>query len=100
MFYPLTHDYERDVTTGIEDFNKRLRRPLGLKAVVSASWELLGSWGSSNETLKAEIVITPKTPVRAGYDFDQFDELVDRGRLAARDRIEAVVELVDNMLHV
>lgn len=96
---PLDGDSLQDITSGFESFREKLRKPLGLKSVLGASWELLGSWGSIKDTSGAEVVITPSTPARAGYDFDQFETLVDCGRRAAEERIEAIAELVQNTLH-
>lgn len=95
---PLNHVSENDIASGLQQINARLRRPLGLKSVLSASWELLGSWGSSRETENAEVVITPQTPARAGYDFDRYDELVECGRQATRPRIDSIKELIEQML--
>ena len=96
---PLTEDSHHETTAGFNRIGHRLRKLLGLKSVLGASWELLGSWGSANEAVRADVVITPQTPTRAGYDFDQFDLLVECGRKTARERIEAITELVDNTLH-
>ena len=96
---PLSEDSQQDIVSGFERMGEKLRRPLGLKSVLGASWELLGSWGSTRETLAAEVVITPTTPVRAGYDFDQFETIVECGRRSALERIEALSELVSNTLH-
>lgn len=95
---PLSQYSESDITSSVKQLGERLRRPLGLKAVLSASWELLGSWGSTSETGAAEVVITPSIPSRAGYDFDRFDELVQCGREAAEARIESISELLDQIL--
>ena len=96
---PLSEDSQQDIVDGFERLGEKLRRPLGLKAVLGSSWELLGSWGSTRETLAAEVVITPNTPARAGYDFDQFETMVECGRRSAMERLEAVSELVKNTLH-
>ena len=96
---PLSENSQQDIVEGFQRMGEKLRRPLGLKAVLGSSWELLGSWGSTRETLAAEVVITPSTPTRAGYDFDQFETLVECGRSSAVDRIEAIAELVSNTLH-
>lgn len=95
---PIAHASDRDALTGFDNLVHTLRKPLGLKTVLGASWELLGSWGSSNEALKADIVVTPKTPSGAGYDFDRFEELVQCGRDAALERADAMAESVKNML--
>ncbi|MEM7469006.1 MAG: patatin-like phospholipase family protein, partial [Pseudomonadota bacterium] len=96
---PLTQDSQQDIVDGFEQLGNKLRKPLGLKSVLGSSWELLGSWGSTRETLSADVVITPITPARAGYDFDQFETIVECGRRSALERIEAVAELVKNTLH-
>ncbi len=95
---PLPQASDHDVVTGFDGLVQKMRKPLGLKSVLGASWELLGSWASSNEALKAEIVITPQTPAKAGYDFDQFEVLVECGRVAARERADAIFESVKSML--
>lgn len=96
---PLSADSQQNIVEGFNLLGAKLRKPLGLKSVLGSSWELLGSWGSIKETLGAEVVITPATPVRAGYDFDRFETLVECGRRSALERIEAIVELVANTLH-
>ncbi|MGR9091775.1 MAG: cyclic nucleotide-binding domain-containing protein [Gammaproteobacteria bacterium] len=95
---PFTHEGDLDVLSGFANLKKTLRKPLGLKSVLGASWELLVSWGSSNEALKADLVVTPKTPSRAGYAFDRFDELVQCGRDAALERVETMAQSVQSML--
>ena len=95
---PLPESSARAVSTGFDGLQRKMRKPLGLKSVLGASWELLGSWGASNEALKAEIVITPQTPTKAGYDFDQFEALVECGRVAARERSEAIFESIASLL--
>ena len=96
---PLDRGSQQDIIGSYERLNRTLKKPLGLKSVLSASWELLGSWGSIKDTQGAEIVITPSTPARAGYDFDQFETLVNCGRKAAQERIDAIAELVRNTLY-
>lgn len=77
---------------------QQMNRPLGLKRVFGTSWELLGSWGSTLEAMRADIVIAPDTPTRAGFDFDRFDELVGCGRAAATERIAGVLDSLKAML--
>jgi NTE family protein len=86
-----------DTYAGVDGLRNRLLKPLGLKVVLGTAWELLGSWGSSNEALAADVVISPHTPNRAGYDFDKFDTLVECGRVAANERIETIIELIESM---
>jgi len=92
----------RQVPDGDPDRLERLwyqmSRPLGLKRVASTSWELLGSWGSTLEAMRADIVIAPDTPPRAGFDFDRFPELVERGRVAAAERVSGVLDSLRAML--
>jgi len=92
----------RQVPDGDSDRLERLwhqmNRPLGLKRVAGTSWELLGSWGSTLEAMRADIVIAPDTPPRAGFDFDRFPELVERGRVAAAERVSGVLDSLRAML--
>ena len=92
----------RQIPDGDPDRLERLwaqmNRPLGLKRVFGNSWELLGSWGSTLEAMRADIVIAPDTPPRAGFDFDRFPELVERGRVAARERAEGIIDSLRAML--
>lgn len=76
----------------------QMNRSLGLKRVFGHSWELLGSWGSTLEAMRADVVIAPDTPPRAGFDFDRFPELVERGRISARERVDGIVDAVRAML--
>lgn len=87
-----------DVITGFDGLLQKTQKPLGLKDVLSASWGLLGSWRSSSEALCAEIVISPQTPVESGYNFNEFEKLVDCGRSAMHDRIESIQESIKLML--
>ncbi|MGH8598595.1 MAG: patatin-like phospholipase family protein, partial [Gammaproteobacteria bacterium] len=59
--------YRRDRQTRLQ---VRSARFLGLQHVLGASWELLGSYGSNLEALRADIVITPETHRLSGpFDF-------------------------------
>ncbi len=71
----------------LERLWQQMNRPLGLKP-----------WGSTLEAMRADIVIAPDTPPRAGFDFDRFPELVERGRVAAAERVEGVVDSLRAML--
>ncbi len=73
-------------------------RPFGLKRVFGNSWELLGSWGSTLEAMRADVVIAPDTPPRAGFDFDRFAELVECSRVAAAERADGIVDTLKAML--
>ncbi len=71
----------------------------GFKHVLGASWELLGSYGSSLEALRADIVITPETHRCGGaFDFDRFDRMIECGREATLARIAAIKDTVRAML--
>lgn len=70
-------------------------RFLGWMNVLGASWELLGSYGSNLEALRADIVISPETHRRGRpFDFDRYEELIECGRAAALSRIDAIRETV------
>lgn len=92
----------RQVPDGDADRLERLwdqmNRPLGLKRVFGNAWELLGSWGSTLEAMRADVVVAPDTPPRAGFDFDRFPELVERGRVAASERADGIVDALRAML--
>ncbi len=71
----------------------------GFKHVLGASWELLGSYGSSLEALRADLVITPETHRCGGpFDFDRYEEMIECGRNAALTRIDALKDMVRAML--
>lgn len=71
----------------------------GFKHVLGASWELLGSYGSSLEALRADIVITPETHRCGGaFDFDKYERMIECGRAATLIRIEAIKDTVRAML--
>ena len=76
----------------------QMNRPLGLKRVFGTSWELLGSWGSTLEAMRADVVISPDTPPGAGFDFNRFHELAECGRAAAGERIDGVLDSLRAML--
>ena len=83
--------------------SSRLQRKMsgffGLKYVLGASWELLGSHGSNVEALRADIVITPETHSQGGaFDFDRYQAMIDCGRAAAEARIEAIRDSVRALL--
>lgn len=85
-------------TSGALSMRERMGRLLGLKGVLGTSWELLGAWGSTQEAMRADLVIIPQTPPRAGFDFDLCRQLIECGRVAARERVESVVESLRAML--
>lgn len=93
----LSHRATHDIFTGVDGQQNSLLKPFGIMAVLGTSWELLGSWGSSNEVLGADVVISPQTPHRSGYDFDKFEAIAESGREAAKERIEAIVTMIENM---
>ena len=71
----------------------------GFKHVLGASWELLGSYGSSLEALRADIVITPETHRCGGaFDFDKFESMIECGRAATLVRIDSIKDSVRAML--
>jgi NTE family protein len=77
----------------------RSQRFLGFKHVMGASWELLGSHGSTLEALRADIVIAPETHRCAGsFDFDRYEALIECGRVAALARIDAIRDMVRALL--
>jgi hypothetical protein len=80
-------------------FEARLRRLFGFKHVLGASWELLGSWGSNQEALQADLIIAPEIrPVGSHFDFDRCDEMIASGRAATDIRRDAIVDTVRNLL--
>ncbi len=87
------HEAER-----VAAMRTRMHRPLGLKGVLGTSWEVLGAWGSTQEAMRADLVIIPQTPARAGFDFDLCRQLIECGRSAARERVDSVVESLRAML--
>lgn len=91
---------DRQLGQGRRDvLRSRIQRFLGFKHVMGASWELLGSYGSSLEALRADIVIAPETHRCAGsFDFDRHDALIECGRVAALARIDAIRDMVRALL--
>ena len=80
---------------------ERFKGPFGLKHVLGASWEVLGSYGSTLEALRADIVITPETHSAGGaFDFDRYAAMIECGRNAALARIDAISEAVRALLSV
>ena len=94
--------YARQVPEGngarLEHLWSQMNRQLGLKRVFGTSWELLGSWGSTLEAMRAYVVISPDTPPGAGFDFNRFHELAECGRTAAAERIDGVLDSLKAML--
>ncbi|MEQ8663593.1 MAG: patatin-like phospholipase family protein [Gammaproteobacteria bacterium] len=79
------HDFRR------RRLHARVGRLFGFRSVLGASWELLGSYGSSLEALRADLVITPETYRCGGaFDFDRFEAMIACGREATLARIDAV----------
>lgn len=81
----------------------RLRRHLdrffGFQYVLGTSWEVLASYGSSLEALRADLVITPETHSQGGpFDFDKFETMIASGRAAALERMDAIKGAVRAML--
>jgi NTE family protein len=79
---------------------KRTASFLGFRSVLGASWELLGSYGSNLEALRADIVITPDTHRRGGgpFDFDHVEAMIDCGHQATVARMDAIRDTVRAML--
>ncbi|MEQ8659214.1 MAG: patatin-like phospholipase family protein [Gammaproteobacteria bacterium] len=87
------HDFRR------RRLHARAGRLFGFRSVLGASWELLGSYGSSIEALRADLVITPETYRCGGvFDFDRFEVMIACGREATLARIDAVRGTVRAML--
>jgi len=87
------HEYRR------QRLHSRLGRLFGFRSVLGASWELLGSYGSSLEALRADLVITPETYRCGGvFDFDRYEAMIACGREATLARIDAVRGTVLAML--
>ncbi|MGD9601444.1 MAG: patatin-like phospholipase family protein [Gammaproteobacteria bacterium] len=77
----------------------RIDTLFGFKHVFGASWEMLGSYGSTLEALRADIVITPETHQCGGpFDFDRYERMIECGRAAAIARIDAIRDTVRAML--
>ena len=89
-------EYHQFRRTRLQD---RLNRLFGFKHVLGASWELLGSYGSSLEALRADLVITPETHSRGGaFDFDKYEQMIECGRSATLERIDTIKGAVRAML--
>lgn len=77
----------------------RIGNLFGFKHVFGASWEMLGSYGSTLEALRADIVITPETHRCGGpFDFDKFERIIESGRSATLARIDAIKDTVRAMM--
>jgi NTE family protein len=70
---------------------------LGLRHVISSSWDLLSWWRGATEAAAADLVIEAACPTPA-YDFDSFDEAVEAGREAARKAVHSITKAVALLL--
>jgi len=65
-----------------------MSRVLGLRAVVAASWRLLGWWDAEQQARGADAIIKIKTPREGAFNFDAAERLIEQGRRAASAHLE------------
>jgi len=78
---------ERAAATALEG---EMSRVLGLRAVVAASWRLLGWWDAEQQARGADAIIKIKTPREDAFNFDAAERLIELGRQAASAQLEMV----------
>jgi NTE family protein len=92
---------EHKNTTGCTDWqlmNKRFNEFLGLRHVIASSWALLAWWQGTTEAQSADIIFEPRTEKQSGYDFSSLDEMIEAGRIAAREKLAVVEKSVASLL--
>lgn len=81
-----------DIDSALYDLQNifELTKGINLGSIINYSWDLLAWSESSMEAAKADIAINPNTSAYSSFAFDDFDSLVELGKVAARDKIKAI----------
>jgi NTE family protein len=77
---------------------RRLEQPFGLRAVLGASWRMLGWWDSAAQAGKADLFIRIPTPAGESYDFAAGRRMVELGRQAALAQAHAIRDAARRLL--
>jgi predicted acylesterase/phospholipase RssA len=67
-----------------------LNKGINLGSIINHSWDLLSWSEASLEAARADISINPNTSNYSNFAFDNFDQLLEIGRSAARDKLNTI----------
>ena len=81
-----------------ERLQLRLEQPFGLRAVLGASWRMLGWWDSAAQAGKADLFVRIPTPAGESYDFAGGRRMVELGRQAALGQVHAIRDAARRLL--
>jgi predicted acylesterase/phospholipase RssA/CRP-like cAMP-binding protein len=87
---------QEDICHG--QMEKKFERLLGLRHVISSSWELQSLWRGSAEALNADIVLFPRASQASGFDFSALSEMIEAGRKAAEEKLDFVQKSLASLL--
>jgi predicted acylesterase/phospholipase RssA len=77
---------------------EKFERLLGLRHVISSSWELQSLWRGSAEALNADIVLFPRSNRSSGFDFRALNEMIEAGRKATEEKLDFIQKSLANLL--
>lgn len=81
-----------------DGFARRSERLFGLREVIGRSWDMLAWWHGALEASSVDVLLEPTTGTYSANEFDRIEELIESGRIAARDRISEIKQMADRML--
>ncbi len=87
---------QEDIRHG--QMKEKFERLLGLRHVISSSWELQSLWRGSAEALNADVVLFPRTNQASGFDFSALNEMIEAGRKATEERLDFIQKSVTSLL--
>ncbi|HOX93519.1 MAG TPA: cyclic nucleotide-binding domain-containing protein [Syntrophales bacterium] len=87
---------QEDIRHG--QMREKFERLLGLRHVISSSWELQSLWRGSAEALNADIVLYPRSNQASGFDFGALNEMVEAGRKAAEEKLDFIQKSLASLL--
>ena len=76
---------EMDAELPAGELARRVERFLGVREVLSRSWELLGWWHGAAEAEGVDVLIEPMTRSQTGYSFNAIDQMIEVGSRATRE---------------
>ena len=87
---------QEDIRHG--QMKEKFERLLGLRHVISSSWELQSLWRGSAEALNADIVLFPRSNQASGFDFSALNEMIEAGRKATEEKLDFIKKSLASLL--
>jgi NTE family protein len=87
---PVSSPHPGDSRQYHQELMNRFHALFGFRSVVATSWQLLASQQREPETRAADVVVEPHVPQSFSFDFDSCDQMVEAGRRAAADKLDAI----------